>query len=297
MKKITLTTALLCLCAPAWSQLFLTLPASADCPIVYHDNYPSANQNYANTAFLAAYEIPGTQGGVNTNRALIDFDLSQIPIGSTVLSAKLNLYAYTDFTIFPLQDGHYGNNQSILSRITSNWNESVVTWNTQPLFSNVNETTLNQSTSPSQDYLNINVTALVQDMVDNPNSSFGFRLALVNEAVTSSLSFCSSEFPNTAKRPSLAIEYRLEDAAVQSFSFEAFELYPNPTQNMLYLNFSQDVNTRTVALYDMQGKIVLQTAAPDKTSAIDIQVLNTGIYTIVVKDEMAIYRTEQFHKF
>lgn len=297
MNKITLATALFCLSAPAWSQLFLTLPASADCPIVYHDNYPSANQNYANTAFLAAYQIPGNQGGVNTNRALIDFDLSQIPVGSTVLSAKLNLYAYTDFTISPLQDGHYGNNQSVLSRITSNWNESVVTWNTQPGVSILNETTINQSTAPNQDYLNINVTALVQDMVDNPNSSFGFRLALVNEVTTASLSFCSSEFSNTAKRPSLAIEYRLDDAAVQTFAYAAFELYPNPTQNMLYLNFSQDANQRTVAVYDMQGKIVLQTTAPDKTSAIDVKFLNTGIYTIVVKDEMANYRTEKFHKY
>lgn len=297
MNKITLATALFCLSAPAWSQLFLTLPASADCPIVYHDNYPSANQNYANTAFLAAYQIPGNQGGVNTNRALIDFDLSQIPVGSTVLSAKLNLYAYTDFTISPLQDGHYGNNQSVLSRITSNWNESVVTWNTQPGVSILNETTINQSTAPNQDYLNINVTALVQDMVDNPNSSFGFRLALVNEVTTASLSFCSSEFSNTAKRPSLAIEYRLDDAAVQNFAYAAFELYPNPTQNMLYLNFSQDANHRTVAVYDMQGKIVLQTTAPDKTSAIDVKLLNTGIYTIVVKDEMANYRTEKFHKY
>jgi hypothetical protein len=165
------------------------------------------------------------------------------------------------------------------------------------LFSNLHETTLNQSTSPNQDYLNINVTALVQDMVDNPNSSFGFRLALVNEAVTSSLSFCSSEFSNTARRPSLAIEYRLEDAAVQTFSYDSFQLYPNPTQNMLYLNFSQDANKRTVDIYDMQGKIVLQTAAQDKTSAIDVQFLNTGMYTIVVKDEMSIYRTDKFHKY
>ena len=78
-------------------------------------------------------------------------------LGSTILSAKLNLYAYTDFTIVPLQDGHYGNNQSVLSRIITNWNEATVTWNTQPSVSNLHETLVNQSTNPQQDYLNINV--------------------------------------------------------------------------------------------------------------------------------------------
>ena len=157
MKQIILSIVFLSVSITGWGQLFVTLPVNFDSPIVYHDNYNSENQNYGNTAFLSAFQIPGNQGGVNTSRDLIAFDLSSIPIGSTILSAKLNLYSYTDFTIVPLQDGHYGNNQSVLSRIITNWNEATVTWNTQPSVSNLHETLVNQSTNPQQDYLNINV--------------------------------------------------------------------------------------------------------------------------------------------
>jgi hypothetical protein len=134
-------------------------------------------------------------------------------------------------------------------------------------------------------------------MVNNPNTSFGFRLALVNEVETASLAFCSSEFANTARRPSLAIEYRLENASLQTLSYQSYQLYPNPTENLLYLNFSQEANKRTIEIYDIQGKIVLQTAANDKNTAIDVRALNAGIYTIVTKDEMERYQTEKFQKF
>jgi hypothetical protein len=296
MNKFLLSVSLLISVNSAWSQLFATLPASADCPIVYHDNYNSENQNYGSAAFIAAFEMPGTQGGVNTNRALIAFNLSSIPVGSTVLSAKLNLYAFTDFTIAPFQDGHYGNNQSKLSRIATSWNENSVTWNTQPTVSALNETILNQSTAPNQDYLNINVTALVQDMVDNPNSSFGFRLELVNEVPTANLSFCSSEFSNTAKQPSLVVEYRLPTASVSEMDASQFTLFPNPTAQMLHLRFENSAAKRNFVIYDMQGRAVLLSNAEQQETAIDISNLASGSYTIMVQDATEFFTAKKFVK-
>ena len=60
------------------AQIIVTLPVAFDSPIVYHDNYNHAYVNYGDKPFLAAFEIPGAQGGVNTNRALLYFDLSKI---------------------------------------------------------------------------------------------------------------------------------------------------------------------------------------------------------------------------
>jgi hypothetical protein len=119
----------------------------------------------------------------------------------------------------------------------------------------------------------------------------------VNEVATASLSFCSSEFANTARRPSLVLEYQLSDASLQSLSYQSYQLYPNPTENLLYLNFSQEANKRTIEIYDIQGKFVLQTAANDKNTAVDVRALNAGIYTIITKDEMELYQTEKFQKF
>ena len=57
-----------------------------------------------------------TNGGEETiGRGLIDFDLSQIPENSTILSAKLSLYSYDS----PANQSHSsqsGSNESVLKR-------------------------------------------------------------------------------------------------------------------------------------------------------------------------------------
>ncbi|MFM1946890.1 MAG: hypothetical protein RL207_1173 [Bacteroidota bacterium] len=296
MNKILLVIGLLNLSFSACTQVFVTLPVNFDSSVGYHDTYNSANQNYGNAAFSAAFQIPGYHGGVNTNRGLIAFDLSGIPVGSTVISAKLNLFAYTDFTVVALQDGHCGNNQSKLSRVTSNWSESTVTWNTQPTVSSLHETVLNQSLAQDQDYLNINVSSLVQDMVNNPTTSFGFRLALVDEVVTSSLAFCSQEFANPAKRPTLFVEYRLPASSVSEFTNEKFLIYPNPAQNMLHLSFPNAAPNRRITCVDIQGKRVVEVTNDDQELDLDLSSMASGIYTIFVEESSVVYPAKKFYK-
>jgi hypothetical protein len=270
-------------CQICSAQLYITLPVAYDSPIVYHDNYNHANVNYGDKPFLAAFEIPGAQGGVNTNRALLFFDLSQIPIGSTILSAKLNLYAYTEFTVIPVDNGHYGSNQSKLNRITSQWSENTVNWNTQPTVTNLNEVMLNQSIFPDQNYLDIDVKNLVQDMIDNPSNSFGFELSLVNEVSTTNLSFCSNDYPNTLKRPTLEIEYRLS-VDVDEFSLERYQIAPNPTNNIL--NFTFENNTpKLIQFVDYNGKVAYSLTCVEKEQTISVMQLAAGCYTIQVQSE------------
>lgn len=296
MKRILLFIPLLTMSVTLWGQVFVTLPVNFDSPVGYHDGYNTANVNFGNAAHVSALQIPGYHYGVNTCRGLMAFDLSGIPVGSTVISAKLNLYAYTDFTVAPIQDGHYGNNQSKLSRVTSNWSENTVTWNTQPSVSSLHETVLNQSVTQDQDYLNINVASLVQDMVNNPTTSFGFRLALVNEVVTSSLAFCSQEYPDPAKRPTLFVEYRLPSSSVSEFTYEAFVLYPNPAQNMLHLSFPNAAHNRRITCFDIQGKRVLELSNDDQELDVDLSSLSSGIFTIFVEESAVMYQAKKFFK-
>ena len=71
------------------AQTSVTLIASKDAAIGYHDGTNTANNNYGNAIQNAAYAIPSVaqSGGLNVNRALIDFNLSTIPVGATILSA------------------------------------------------------------------------------------------------------------------------------------------------------------------------------------------------------------------
>lgn len=283
-------------CSSLFSQSTITLIANKDAALGYHDHYNTANTNFGTAPQNAALQIPGYQGGVNTNRGLIGFDLSSIPVGSTIISAKLNLYAYTGFTVSPIQNGHYGNNQSKLCRVTSSWDENVVTWNTQPSVSNVHETILNQSTSPNQDYIQINVAALVQDMVDHPSSSDGFRLALVNEVVTASLAFCSRENPNPSKRPSLFVEYRLPASSLSENNLEQFIMCPNPAQNVLHLSFPNESPNRRIVCVDVQGKCVWKANGENQELELDLSSIAAGMYTIFVEESATIYQAQKFYK-
>lgn len=276
------------------AQIIVTLPVAFDSPIVYHDNYNHADVNYGDKPFLAAFEIPGAQGGVNTNRALLYFDLSQIPAGSTIMSAKLDLHAYTEFTVAPVNDGHYGTNPAKLNRITSQWSENQVTWNTQPTISTLHEKLLNQSIAPDQDYLDIDVKTLVQDMTDNPNNSFGFELSLIDEVVTTNLSFCSGEYPNTAKRPTLEIEYRLA-TGLDEIAQVAYSIFPNPSLGHLSISFEQN-DTRMIHIHDQQGKIVQSIKSNEATTILQTDLLAAGIYNIVIESATFQYPVKKWIK-
>lgn len=183
--------------------------AGNDASLGSHTNYGTENNNYGTNIYFNSYCIPGASGGQNTNRAIIEFDLTSIPTGATIVSANLTLYAagYINSTL----NGHFGSNNScMLQRITSSWTESAVTWNTAPTTTAVNQVIMPQSTTSTQDYTS-NVTAMVQDMINNPSTSFGFYFALITENPSSQagLLFCSSDHSNAAKWPKLEITYTM----------------------------------------------------------------------------------------
>ena len=73
------------------------------------------------------------------------------------------------------------------------WDESTITWNTQPSSTFENQVFISKSTSPTQDYTNMNVTNLVQDMIDDKASSYGFLLKFQIEEPYKILLFASSD--------------------------------------------------------------------------------------------------------
>jgi len=195
--------------ADALAQTSVVLSPTEDAGLGYHDNYNTANTNYNGAIHFSGFCQPGTIGGINSGRGVMDFDLSTIPVGSTILGAFLSLSAIGPFgPMGPVTTiGHVGQNECALRRITSAWADNTVTWNTQPTASMQNEVMLNTSNYALENYININVTALVQDMVDDPINSYGFMLQLVNETVSRGLAFHSSLASDPDKRPTLLVVY------------------------------------------------------------------------------------------
>lgn len=151
--------------------------------------------------------IAWTDGGnVFYRRALFQFDLGFITEPSQIISATLSLYGTTDVW----NDGHSnisGSNEGVIERITSEWDESTVTWTNKPTTSTANGVNLNASDVAGEDYLDTDITALVKNIASGENQ--GLMIRLKTEEYYRALMFHSMEADDMTKRPVLTIKYKL----------------------------------------------------------------------------------------
>jgi alpha-tubulin suppressor-like RCC1 family protein len=175
-----------------------------------------ANTNYGTSNRFYSGEWSATNYRVN-QRSVMDFDLSGIPADAVIVEASLSLFSMQPQTNDDYRHGSYiipnntGSkpNTSYLERITSSWTETEVTYNTQPSTTAENRIILPESQTTNQDYLDLDVTAMVKDMVNNPSESFGFMIRLVDEVKYCRMAFCSSNHADPARHPKLVIKYTL----------------------------------------------------------------------------------------
>lgn len=139
-------------------------------------------------------------------RGALGFDMSSIPSGSTILSAKLSLYSNLTPINGDLVNANSGTNDFYIRRITSSWSPLTSTWLTQPASSTTDEVLMPQSTAPFQDLIDIDVTTMVSNMW--PSANYGFIMQLVNETPYNIRQFASSVHPNAALHPKLVITYQ-----------------------------------------------------------------------------------------
>ncbi|MBX3242472.1 MAG: DNRLRE domain-containing protein [Chitinophagaceae bacterium] len=170
-------------------------------------------QNQVNLSNPVPMEITAVSwtigGNVITGRGAFKFDLDPIPSTATILSAKLSLYSMPA----PTPNGNLvtanaGTNNSIyIRRVTSDWHPETVTWANQPSTAESNQVTIGHTDLPYLDLIDVDVTQLLQDMIDN-NTRYGFQIRLVSESIYTSRQFCSSRYPDATKHPRLKIEYK-----------------------------------------------------------------------------------------
>ena len=145
------------------------------------------------------------------SRVAIQFDLSSIPENATIQQANLYLYFNPTSIYLDLNrnnTGHLGYNDFLVQRATTPWDESTVTWDTQPQSTSTNQIHVPFATSKTQNYI-IDVTQLIQEMVSNPANNYGFFLRHLGEnPVEEKYTFlASSDHPNSALHPKLEVRY------------------------------------------------------------------------------------------
>lgn len=239
-------------------------------------------------------------GNQSKVRSLIQFDLSGIPAGAIISDARLSLYFNptstegTHFSSFP------HDNSAVLKRIITPWTESTVTWNTKPTTTGHNAVVLPHTTSSNQNYIDINVKNLVVDMINNPNTSFGFLLKLKKEYKFNKLIFASSDNADASLHPKLVITYTVlattetnEDGksvlrTPETILQNAIRLAPNPAKDEVKLMIgSEDDNIAEVHVYNAIGKEVYNqkqsVSKGDNTFVLPCNTWGKGIYYFLVK--------------
>ena len=154
-----------------------------------------------------------TWHGVSGSRqVLIDF-LAEVdlPANLEITAARLSLYSPHE----PTADGYHSSYQTrrkhpvgVVQRVLEPWEEEQVTWNNRPAASRLNQVVLPTPTTVQDDFINVDVTALVRDMLANPTQSHGFLIQMREKDRYRKLIFASSDYHDPALRPRLEIEYR-----------------------------------------------------------------------------------------
>lgn len=161
--------------------------------------------NYGNTEDIHLYAW--TQSGViNVNRVAISFDLLELPTGAIIDSAFISVYFNSTSRYLGLNpEGHSGENSFLIQTLTEEWEESNVTWDTQPNSSMENQILVENSDDPTQDYTNIDVSPLISGV--NFDQYYGFLLRHQFEDPYKVTFLASSEHPTGSIRPTLHVYY------------------------------------------------------------------------------------------
>lgn len=191
---------------PAQTTLILRPDGASGKDALLHGLQSQANSNFGSSPELpaSAWSFSNVDG---TLRSVLEFDFSSLPANAVIIHANLSLFAIDNTNGQGQHSTLSGSNACWLERVTSPWDESAVTWNNQPATSLVNRVEIPESSSPTQDFSDLDVTNLVNDMFSNMPNNYGFMLKLQDETKFRRMNFCSSDHTNPLLRPELAITY------------------------------------------------------------------------------------------
>lgn len=161
------------------------------------------DNNYGSSENIHLYAWTQS-GAVNVNRAAVEFDLSEIPAEATIDSASLSLY-FNSTSAYG--DQHEGETAFTIQRITTAWDESSITWRTQPAASSINQVYVDGAISPTQNFAGIDLKQLIGDYILDAENSHGFLLRFQDESPYKVALLASSDHPLAHLRPKLEIHY------------------------------------------------------------------------------------------
>lgn len=169
-----------------------------------NDLQPDSNMVQSNFLFASAWTV---NMQLYITRSFLQFDLTSIPVDAQITGSTLSLYNPKDGDYNHEQSFFWGSNDFCIRLATSSWNSQTITWNNQPAFSFVGQVILPVSKIALQDYEKIDITEMVQYLVQYPDKNYGFIIMLNDENYYRRICFASLNHTDENLRPKLEITY------------------------------------------------------------------------------------------
>src|SRR4030095_11586957 len=133
------------------------------------------------------------------------------------------------------------------------------------------------------DYIGLDVTGQVQDMMTAPNGNQGFMLRLTNETFYAQMLFGSGDNPHIDKHPSLEVCYTIPTGLQNTNSTSVnFQVFPNPSSGEFNIIAE---NILSVRIFNSIGELIYQNENVTNHAnslRIDLNHPHSGIYFIMV---------------
>jgi hypothetical protein len=199
--------------------------------------------NYGTASILQVQDYLGRDG---TQRSLLLFNLSsQVPSNAIITSAYLDLY---------LESGSGANPITLrFERVASDWQETVVTWNTQPA---VETPAISHNVNLVPGYKRFEVTAIVQTWQTSRN--YGVEVRESSAAQVFNRTFSSRE--NANQTPKLVVSYVLPTTTATVTRTPTRTPTPTPTRTpsadlrVIGLEITQAIQDRNNTVPLIAGK-------------------------------------------
>ncbi len=248
-----------------------------DTEIAFASIYDGDNLGDLSLIGASAWTWSGEASKVNT---IIDFDWSQLPQGAIVTNAILKFYAFNgENGSVEYHSTLNGSNESWLNKITEPWDEHLITNSNPPAYTEMNRVSVQMTDSVTQD-IEINVTQLVNDILENPSEGYGFYWKLQTEEHYRRIGFCSSDNSDANKWPEITITYNLTNSINEN---KADFTFVNPVNDKITLKNLKIAN-QSFQIVDLQGRIIKEGKL--NSSEINVEKLIPATYLFVINNSI-----------
>lgn len=165
-----------------------TFPSSKDSYV--DENNPDVNFGSGSYMYVRSLATAKNQ------RILVEFDISSIPVGSTIDVATLKLYAR-----YSSAEGRIYQTAKIIAA----WEEMSVTWNNKPAVSGLKQTLM----VAANNWFLVDVKTFVQELLASGLAGFRVKDKNENSAIIKTGTFCTKEHATSWWRPELYVEWTL----------------------------------------------------------------------------------------